>query len=227
MANRVKRIKLERKTAATLIIESLKERIKNHDFAESEIIRQERLAEEYGVSLSPIREALIKLESQGLLTLVKHRGFTVTTLSIDDIKQLYELRAIIEVALLEQSIPRLQDDDRAAARQLHEEMKKVFESGTQTAEWTALNWQFHTALYAPANKPQFMTVVEHIYANIDRYIHMQLKIPESVDLARSVAEHRELLEYCEANEIERARDLLRGHIMQACNHLVAFLGQRP
>lgn len=222
----MKQIKLERKTAATLITESLKQRIRNRDFGESEIIRQERLAEEYGVSLSPIREALIKLESEGLLTLVKHRGFKVTTLSIDDIKQLYELRAIIEVALLEQAIPRLQDSDRAEARQLHEAMRKVFELGTQTVEWTELNWRFHTILYAPAKKHQFMAVVENIYANIDRYIHMQLKIPESVDLARSVEEHRELLEYCDANEVGKASELLREHIMQACNHLIAFLGQR-
>ena len=228
MAKARKSIKLPRKTTSALVVDSMRERLMSHEFDESEMIRQDRLAKEYNVSLSPVREALIQLEAEGLLTLVRHHGYAITTLSIDDIQQLYELRALIEVELLKHAIPRLKESDIATARQLHEAMKKIYKRGTQTTAWTKINWEFHTTLYKPAEKRQLFAVIENVYQNINRYVHMQLKIRSSVDLARNIKEHTELLDYCEAGETHRAAQLLRDHILEAGDDLVGFLQQsRP
>lgn len=228
MAKASKSIKLPRTTTSALIVDSMRERLMNHEFDESEMIRQERLAKEYNVSLSPVREALIQLEAEGLLTLVRHHGYAITTLSIDDIQQLYELRALIEVELIKHAIPKLTESDIAVAKQLHEAMKKIYKRGTQTTAWTKINWQFHTTLYKPAEKGQLFAVIENVYQNINRYVHMQLKLRSSVDLARSIKEHGELLEYCEAGEADKAAQLLRGHVIHAGSDLIGFLRQsRP
>lgn len=228
MAKASKSIKLPRTTTSALIVDSMRERLMNHEFDESEMIRQERLAKEYNVSLSPVREALIQLEAEGLLTLVRHHGYAITMLSIDDIQQLYELRALIEVELVKHAIPKLTESDIATAKQLHEAMKKIYKRGTQTTAWTKINWQFHTTLYKPAEKAQLFAVIENVYQNINRYVHMQLKLRSSVDLARSIKEHGELLEYCEAGEADKAAQLLRGHVIHAGSDLIGFLRQsRP
>lgn len=225
MAKSSKSIKLARTTTSALIVDSLRERVMNHEFGEAEMIRQDRLAKEYNVSSSPVREALIQLEAEGLLTLVSHRGYAINTLSIDDIQQLYELRAFAEVELLRHAIPRLKESDIAAAKHLLDEMMKIYRSGAQTIAWTKLNWEFHTALYRPAEKRQLLAVAENVYQNVMRYVHMQVKLRSSVDLARTIKEHSELLEYCATKEIKKATLLLRHHVIEAGDDLVGFLQQ--
>lgn len=226
MAKATKSIKLARKTASALIVDSLRERLMNHEFSESEMIRQERLAKEYNVSLSPVREALIQLEAEGLLKLVRHRGYAINTLSIDDIRQMYELRALIEVELLRHAVPRLGASDIASATQIHEEMTKIYKRGTQTTAWTKLNWDFHTTLYKPAEKRQLFGVVENVRQNIVRYVHMQRKLRSSANLDHTIKEHGEILEYCARRDTNKAADLLRRHIIQAGDDLVGFLEQQ-
>jgi DNA-binding GntR family transcriptional regulator len=223
MVKASKSIKLARKTTSALIVDSLRERLMNHEFGESEMIRQDRLAKEYNVSLSPVREALIQLEAEGLLTLVRHRGYAITTLSIDDIQQMYELRALIEVALLRHAIPKLTPSDIAAARQIHDAMNKIYKRGTQTTAWTKLNWDFHTTLYKPAEKRQLSAVVENVRQNIVRYVHMQMKLRNSANLAHTIKDHGEILECCANRETNKAAELLRHHIIQAGDDLVGFL----
>src|SRR5581483_10486621 len=226
MAKASKSIKLSRKTTSALIVDSLRERLMNHEFSESEMIRQERLAKEYNVSLSPVREALIQLEAEGLLTLVRHHGYAINTLSIDDIQQMYELRALIEVELLRHAVPKLKAADIAAATQIHEEMTKIYERGTQTSAWTRLNWDFHTTLYRPAEKRQLSAVVENVRQNIVRYVHMQRKLRSSANLDHTIKEHGKILEYCASRETNKAAELLRRHILQARDDLVGFLEQQ-
>ena len=144
--------RLERKSTTTLIAKSLRERIRNHEFSESGALRQARLAEEYGVSFAPIREALIKLEGEGLLTLVSHHGYVITTLTLDEIQQLYQLRALIETELLRFALESSDPDSLNEAEQLLEQMEKKYRRGKQKREWTDLNWYFHSLLYRPAQK---------------------------------------------------------------------------
>lgn len=226
MAKATKSIKLPRKTASALIVDSLRERLMNHEFRESEMIRQERLAKEYNVSLSPVREALIQLEAEGLLTLVRHHGYAINTLSIDDIQQMYELRALIEVELLRHAVPKLKASDIASATRIHEEMTKIYERGTQTTAWTKLNWDFHTTLYKPAEKRQLFGVVENVRQNIVRYVHMQRKLRSSANLDHTIKDHGEILEYCASRQTSKAADLLHRHIIQAGDDLVGFLTQQ-
>jgi DNA-binding GntR family transcriptional regulator len=226
MAKAAKSIKLPRKTASALIVDSLRERLMNHEFSESEMIRQERLAKEYDVSLSPVREALIQLEAEGLLTLVRHHGYAINTLSIDDIQQMYELRALIEVELLRHAVPKLEAADIASATQIHAEMTKIYERGTQTSAWTKLNWDFHTTLYKPAGKRQLFAVVENVRQNIVRYVHMHRKLRSSANLEHTIKEHGKLLEYCASRQTNKAAELLRRHIIQAGDDLIGFLKQQ-
>lgn len=226
MAKAAPPIKLARKTASALIVESLRERVMNHEFSESEMLRQERLAKQYNVSLSPVREALIQLEAEGLLRLDRHHGYAINTLSIDDIQQMYELRALIEVELLRHAIPRLGASDIASATHIHQQMTKINEHGTQTTAWTKLNWDFHTTLYKPAEKRQLFGVVENVRQNIVRYVHMQMKLRSSVNLNHTIADHGKILEYCVARQTNMALELLHLHIIQAGEDLVGFLKQR-
>ena len=78
-------------------------------------LRQDALAETYGVSRIPVREALFQLESEGLILMVPHKGAVVSEWSIDEVNDVFDLRALLEPRLLEKSAPRLTADDFGTA----------------------------------------------------------------------------------------------------------------
>ena len=79
-------------------------------------LRQDALAETYGVSRIPVREALFQLESEGLILMVPHKGAVVSEWSIDEVNDVFDLRALLEPRLLEDSAPKLTTDDFAQTR---------------------------------------------------------------------------------------------------------------
>src|SRR3982751_2703327 len=106
---------IQRQTTASMAVEALRERILRGDYPEGEPLRQDALAEELGVSRIPVREALRQLEAEGLVTFSPHRGAVVSSLSLDEIDELFELRAAIESDLLRRAIPKMTKEqlDRA------------------------------------------------------------------------------------------------------------------
>ena len=85
---------LRRQTLASLTLDSLRERILRGHFPEGEPLRQDAIADELGVSRIPVREALRQLESEGLVTFQPHRGAVVSTLSLDEIAELFEIKVV-------------------------------------------------------------------------------------------------------------------------------------
>ncbi len=108
-------LRIERKTVAMLALERLRERILHGDYPEGAPLRQDALAAELGVSRIPVREALRQLEAEGLVTFSPHVGAVVSSLSLAEIKELFDLRALLESELLRRAIPHMHEDDLARA----------------------------------------------------------------------------------------------------------------
>ena len=95
------RVAIKRETTSQQVAEVLRRRILSGELAEGQGIRQEAIAQELGVSRLPVREALVLLEVQGLVTNVKYKGAVVASLSSDEIAEIYALRGLLESFLLE------------------------------------------------------------------------------------------------------------------------------
>src|SRR3954462_13718603 len=108
-------VPIQRQTIASMTVEALRERILRGDYPDGEPLRQDALADELGVSRIPVREALRQLEAEGLVTFNPHRGAVVSTLSLEEIEELLELRADIECELLRRAIPSTTAPDLARA----------------------------------------------------------------------------------------------------------------
>src|SRR5438270_4983537 len=104
---------IQRQTIASMTVEALRERILRGDYPDGEPLRQDALADELGVSRIPVREALRQLEAEGLVTFNPHRGAVVSSLSLDEIHELFELRAEIECDLLSPAIPKMSKEPLA------------------------------------------------------------------------------------------------------------------
>ena len=141
---------IERETVASATARALRDMILSGEIAEGEQLRQDALAAAHGVSRIPLREALRQLEAEGLVSFYPHRGAVVSTLSLAEIEELFEIRALIEPDLLRRAIRRLTKDDLDRAGEILDIARESFRS-KDVGRWGELNWKFHSTLYAPAN----------------------------------------------------------------------------
>jgi DNA-binding GntR family transcriptional regulator len=211
---------IQRQTIASMTVAALRERILRGDYPEGEPLRQDALADELGVSRIPVREALRQLEAEGLVTFSPHRGAVVSSLSLDEINELFELRADIESDLLERAIPAMTSEHLERAVDLLDEFEIALATGEAT-RWGPLNWHFHAALYAPANRNVTMGVLQKLHQHSDRYVRMQVLL--GTGGATTNDEHRGIAAAVQAKDVDRAAALMRSHVLGAGRALREFL----
>ena len=142
-----------------------------------EQIRQEAVADELGVSRIPIREALLQLESEGLVVIRTHKGAVVASLSPEDAIDLFEARMILESMLVKKAIEAATPADVARIGACLSEYEKAVKNGADPETLSRLNWAFHTAMCEPANRPRMMAIVVSLYTATDRYLRLQINRP--------------------------------------------------
>jgi DNA-binding GntR family transcriptional regulator len=212
---------IERETLSSATTRALREKILRGEIGEGEQLRQDALAAEYGVSRIPLREALRQLEAEGLVSFFPHRGAVVSTLSVAEIAELFEIRALIEPDILKRAIPKLTPEHIDRAEELIEASRIVFQHESDVGRWGELNWKFHSTLYAPAMRPRSMAVIEKLNINIDRYLRIHLLLTRGT--ARAIIEHRAILEACRGKQSGLATKMLKRHILEAGVSLVQSL----
>ncbi len=216
-------VRLQRQTVASMTLDAIRDGILHGQYTEGEPLRQDALADELGVSRIPIREALRQLETEGLVTFNPHRGAIVSSLSLEEIEEVFDLRASIESDLLRRAIPHLTTHQLDQADEVLERYAVALRTG-DVAKWGVLNWQFHAVLYAPAARPVTMNIVQRLHQQSDRYLRMQLALTHGETRAND--EHRAIAAAARAHNTKRACQLVRDHIAGAGRSLLAFLRER-
>lgn len=206
------------------VAQDLRHRILTGDLSEGDQLRQEALARYYEISRMPVREALRQLEAEGLVHLYPHRGAVVRGLSLQEIHEVFHLRALIECDLLRQAIPKMKTEAIATAQQGCAEFDEVVEGGRDLEDWGALNWKIHSALYAPSECRQGLQIASNLHNQADRYLRLQLLL--TAGETRASSEHRRLVALAQAGAVEEAVTLLHDHIRDAGEDLVAFLTRK-
>jgi DNA-binding GntR family transcriptional regulator len=200
--------------------QALRERILHGVYPEGEPLRQDAIAEELGVSRIPVREALRQLEAEGLVVFNPHRGAVVSSLSLDEIDEVFTLRAEIEADLLRRAMSRITAEDLARGREMLDSFENALHGG-EVASWGEANWQFHATLYAPAGRQFTMGIAQKLHQHCDRYLRMQLALTHGE--LRANEEHRAILAAVKKRDSARACRLLREHILGAGRVLGDFL----
>lgn len=211
------------KTRTQVAVTVIREKILSGEIAAGEPLRQSALAEALNISRIPVREALLQLEAEGLVKFEAHKGATATELSVTQVTELFELRALIETNLLEKAIPNLTEEILTQARGYLNELEEAFNKD-DVSSWSELNTKFHTCLYQAADSPHTLEVVHGLNTNCDRYIRLQLLLAGSIP--RAAQDHRRILEFCHSKETAKAVTLLKDHILQAADTIRDLVAQR-
>lgn len=176
-------------------------------------LRLDALREEYGASISTLREALTRLAAEDFVDAGEQRGFTVAPMSERDLCEVADLRVLIEGHALAQSVRAGDTEWEARVVAAHHRLHRLEERmRTGDAEapplWKRYDWEFHQALISACGSRALMAAHGAIF---DRYLRYQMqRLTDRGEV--STREHRELLEAALDRQAERAQAILRRHV---------------
>ncbi len=190
------------------LYDEVRARIVSGALAPGRPVRQDTLAAEFKVSKIPLREALNRLEHDGLVALNPRRGYEVTALSAEGAEDVFDLRLRIEPSAAALASKLASQDERDAAAQALATLDEAIAAGDTRA--TDLNREFHIALVRPSRRPLTTRLVERLHAVSARYVGAHLQPEGRSDRARR--EHREMFEAWAAARTNDVEDQVRAHI---------------
>lgn len=193
-----------------------------------ERLRVEALRERYGMGTSPIREALMRLEAEGLVELEQNKGFRVSEVSHENLVDLMRTRIEIETIALRWSLEKggveWEANLLSAFHRLSRQTKIDRNNPDAISEdWSREHAAFHAALVSACGSPTLMSIRARLFEQADRYV--ALSIMSNGPLRDDVAEHRQLMRAALNREVEKTIELNRLHITRTLDKVAASLSR--
>jgi len=183
-------------------------------------LKQDEISAALNVSHIPVREALRRLEAQGLVRIHPNRGASVTQLTRDELLDMMEVRATLSVMMLKNSAPLLTRDDFDRLEAIVKEQRETSDEDIVRSE--ELNYKFHDILTSRAENSMASLLLELVHANIDRYLRASFYgTPQTRGV--SIGQHEAIVEACREGDFEKAGMLLKNHILDAKEFIPASL----
>lgn len=200
------------RTVTASLLDALRQRILSGELAPGARLRQDELASSYGVSRIPIREALIQLETEGLVTSHPHRGAEVKPMSAAEAAEIFGLRVGLEPEATIAGAAAANATERTAAANALFELNDATRSHAPQLTVGQLNWAFHRSLYLPATKPHTTAILDRLHVLSMRYIAHHLR--DSGRLEKAVEDHQAIFDAWHARS-PSLKALLTVHIAEA------------
>ncbi|MEO6525102.1 MAG: GntR family transcriptional regulator [Gemmatimonadaceae bacterium] len=209
-------IRLRRQqTTPHLIADVLRAEIQEGAAAAGSALRQEDLAKRFGVSRLPVRDALLRLEAEGLVVVHPNRGAFVTSLTPPEVREIYDMRVLLEGDLIERAVPRMTPTDW---RRIDGALASAaFNAGG--ADWAALDRAFHVALYEPAERPRQLEAITGLRGMVDRYSIAHAVLPTNTP--EWLRDHEAIVAAARAGAAAAARRLVTDHLERAAALVLA------
>jgi DNA-binding GntR family transcriptional regulator len=192
-------------TVTEALATQLRESICDGDLAPGTWLRQNEIAERYGVSMTPVREAFIMLEREGLLNRLDRRGVVVFTPTVEDLREIYWIRIPLEALATEKAVANLTKADWDSMQVILDRIEEIHEGGGSAAE---LNDEFHGIIYAAAGLPRLSSIIGRLRSASLVYV----RLLRAFDRTSRHSEHQAILEACRARAPKRAARAMTEHL---------------
>jgi DNA-binding GntR family transcriptional regulator len=208
----------DRKSLGDHVFENLRQAIIRGDVAPGDRLVESRIAGVLDISRTPVREAIHKLEREGLLRKLPHGGFTVVHLSREDIEETFGIRCV-----LESYAARL-----AALNHREEDLIRQFQACLakgRLEELPRINTEFHNLFYALSNSPKLIKLINDLRDQIFRFRRILLKMDNMAKTSNE--DHRNMLEAIRQRNADRVEKLVKEHIARGKKIVLKALEDRP
>lgn len=200
---------IERKTLHGELVERLRELIVEGALVPGEKIAEKALCERFGVSRTPLREALKVLAADGFIELTPNRGATVSRLTVEDLDNVFPIIGALEALAGELACRQRNDEELAEIRALHYQMVLHYKRGERSA-YFQLNQQIHEAIMAAARNPDLARSHRTLSGRIRRARYQANMSSTRWD--KAIAEHEEILKCLENRDDRRIGEILKQHL---------------
>lgn len=194
------------------VFSEVRDRIIRGAFPGEGVIRQDALAAELGVSKIPVREALARLQMEGLLSLSPNRGFTIRRLSLAEAQEVFELRIKLEPEATALGARNATAADHARAARLLKALDAAMDNGSDRV--SELNRAFHRALIEPCARPVTLEVLERLLTQFCLQVGVVLRFGDAK------REHAALLRAWQARDEQQVADMTDAHLRATLKQLL-------
>lgn len=200
-----------------LVLDAIREAIINGTLKPRERLMEIQMAEELGVSRTPIREALRKLELEGFIVMVPRKGAYVADVSFKDIADVFEIRAALEGLAAGLAAERITDEElEDMERLLAEKADSIARQDME--QLIEVDTKFHEAIYRASRNDRLTAIINNLREQIQRYRTTSLAYPGR--MKQSLDEHRSIVEAIQSRDIQLARQTAQEHIENAENSMI-------
>ena len=199
---------------------SLEEKILSGEYKIGEQITEKRISTELGVSRTPVREALLMLEKDGLVELIPNKGAVVRGISVGDLVDIYNIRKRLEGLAASLAAERIDEKGIAELSEIVE-LSEFFILKNDTEKLKQFDSDFHACVYKYSGSRMLEKVLCDLHRSIGSYRKRSLENPGRLE--KSVKEHREMLEAIKAGDAEKADMLASLHVGAALENLLGVI----
>ncbi|HEX9474951.1 MAG TPA: GntR family transcriptional regulator [Steroidobacteraceae bacterium] len=209
------------RSVTSQLIERVRVRILAGAYAPGAALRQDALAAEFGTSKIPVREALVRLQSEGLVNIFPNRGFQVRPLAASELDEIFNLRLLMEPAAAASGAKLATPADQKAAAEALRRLNTAMQAAAHESTGQ-LNRDFHLQLLVPRLQPIAAEILGRLHTLAQRYV--QIHLQPAGRTQRALREHGALLELWCARRTARLRELLYAHIETTRDDLARAVG---
>jgi DNA-binding GntR family transcriptional regulator len=216
------------KQLRNVVAERIRTAILDGQYKPGEWMRQERLAQELGVSQMPVREALKELASEGLIEHVPYRGARVVNMSLQDVEDIYTLRAFLESRAAGYAAGEITTEELVELKQLHAEIEK-YSAPEDVLKYRELNRRFHELIFTASHRAYLIRTLSSLWAafptmlmgNYPRTASQPLMGRDSVDML----EHAAILDALERRDVTAAQKTMKVHVESVMHELLGMISE--
>lgn len=209
-----------------VVFENLRDAIITQVLKPGERLMEIQLADEMGVSRTPVREAIRKLELEGLVVMVPRKGAYVAGVSMKDIHEVYEVRSALEMLAVTLAAERITDEELNALEQqvLRESEEEAKKDGSDLDNIIYIDSSFHDIIYQAARNQRLVQFVNILQEQLQRFRAASLARPGRSKTA--LEEHKQIVEALSERNGELASKLAQEHIENAENAMIASMKEK-
>jgi len=200
-----------KKSMVSMVTEIIRDRIIEGKISFNEKVSMRKIAEELDISRTPIREAIRKLETEGLLELLPRRGFIVKTYKTKEIKEIYEVREMLEIKIIKSACECVDNKMIKKLKMINRRLSKLFEKEKKDVlKIKKLNEDFHFLIYKASGNEIICEIVKNLWYKISG-LFIQLFTTKEQGM-NTYREHEEIIDALEKKDKKKAEKCLKKHL---------------
>ncbi len=206
-----------KKNLSDIVIDYIMKKIFTGEYREGDRLFESKIAEELNISRSPVREGIIELQNQGLVKYIPRKGNFITKMTMEDIKEIFDIRLLLENDIIEILIneKKLTEADFAKLTQIVDEMVDIATSDLSVSEKVLgineKDIEFHTYIWNKSESKRRVKILTDLFYQLKLAMIIDTEI--TGDLITTSTDHYDIIKYLRSGDIEKCKEALKSHII--------------